>query len=102
MLNNTQVEQQRQRFESFINSVNLVKLGERYLYMMGNDSEDGRFTPYCYILRVLSLVAKVGGCYYYPNRNEFYNEITKRKAVEAYLQHLDRQRKTAISEKGRC
>ena len=88
MLNTTQVSEQKQRFQSFMASVNLTKVGARYFYFMFNDAEDGRYTPYCYILRVLRLLAKVGGCYYCPGTNDFYNKLLERAAIDSYLKRL--------------
>ncbi len=39
----TQVNEQKQRFENLMQSINLVKLGERYFFMDGHDNFDGRY-----------------------------------------------------------
>lgn len=67
MLTNQQVQDQKARFEAFLTSANLSKIGQRYMWFGLHDAKDGRYTQYCYLLRVLALVAKVGGCYAHPD-----------------------------------
>lgn len=88
LFSNEQVQAQKERFESFMQSVNLQKVGERYFYFQLNDNEDGKYNNYCYILKVLKLVANVGGCYYCPGTNLFYSDIFKVAAMNAYLDSL--------------
>jgi hypothetical protein len=66
-LTDTQVTKQQQRFEDFLKTVNLVKLGRRYHHMVANDAKNGMYTPYVYLLRVLSICAKVEGTCLHPD-----------------------------------
>lgn len=80
-----EVEQQAERFEQFIASANLAKIGMRYLWFVGNDNKDGRYTPYVYIHRVLRL-CKVQGAMYHPHcKSQFYSDILVRKSIEAFI-----------------
>lgn len=88
MLQSNQVKEQKQRFANFVSHADLKKIGERYFHFQLNDNEDGRYTPYCYILRVLRLVANVGGCYYIPGTNTSYSEMLRKLAIETYLDSL--------------
>lgn len=83
------VHAQQNRFEVFIKSANLVKIGQRYIWFQRNNAEDGRFTPYCYLLRVLALVANVGGCYSHPEQlNKSYRDLLEYEALNAYINSL--------------
>jgi hypothetical protein len=80
-LTKTEVTEQLERFNNFMKSVDMVKLGRRYYYMMANDAKDGRYTSYVYLLRVLSICAKVSGTCYHPDtckegvRSKVYREL---------------------------
>ena len=89
MLSALEVEAQRQRFEAFLKSANLVKIGERWNYFLMNDAKDGRFNAYQYIFRVLSRLAKVNGAMYYPGAdNLFYREILEFMAVKSWVDSM--------------
>lgn len=80
---------QQQRFDAFIKSTNLVKIGQRYMWFMRNNAEDGRFTPYCYLLRILRLVANVSGCYSHPEQiNKSYRDLLEYEALNAYINSI--------------
>lgn len=87
-LTSLQVANQQETFDAFMLSANLKKIGERYLYFMLNNAEDGMYTPYVYILRVLSMTAKVNGCMYHPITGKFYNQILLTNALDIYLTSL--------------
>jgi hypothetical protein len=91
MITQSEVIEQKQRFDSFLSSTDLVKIGSRMMFFMFNDNEDGRYNQYCYIHRVLRLIAKVGGSYYYPASNSFYSEILRREALEKYIHSLPKK-----------
>lgn len=87
-----QIEAQKQRFDAFMASVNLHKVGERWMWFTEHDNHDGRFNAYCYIHRVLRFLARVEGSMYHPDRignkwpNEFYADILTNRAVYAYVE----------------
>jgi hypothetical protein len=89
---NQQVKDQQVRFETFTQSVNLKKLGERYIYFQLNDAENGLFTPHNYIHRVLNRLANVSGAMYHPatvqGNAKFYSELLKVYALNAYLDSI--------------
>lgn len=90
-LTSDQVAAQQIRFDKFLATVNLAKLGKKYYYFMAADNSDGRYNSYCYILRVLRLCANVEGCMYHPEFlafNRFYNEILRAAALSAFLDSL--------------
>lgn len=88
-LTDTQVTEQKERFEAFMKSVNFVRLGRRYHHMVANDAKDGRYTSYVYLLRVLSICANVGGTFYHPDtckegvRSRSYRDLLEYEAVKA-------------------
>jgi hypothetical protein len=94
-LTDTQLTEQKERFEAYIKSVDMLKLGRRYYYMMANDAKDGRYTSYVYLLRVLSICAKVSGTMYHPDtckegvRAKFYRDLMEYAAVSAMTDWFD-------------
>jgi hypothetical protein len=89
-LTTEQVQGQASRFDHFINTANLEKIGHRYFYFMGHDANDGRYNSYCYLLRVLQLIARVGGTFIHPNTTgTFYREILEKKSINAYLKKIE-------------
>jgi hypothetical protein len=88
-LTTTQVIERKERFEAFMNSVNLVRLGRRYYHMVANDAKDGRYTSYCYLLHVLAQLAHVEGTGLHPDtckeghHNRCYREILHDAAITA-------------------
>lgn len=93
-LTRTQVAEQLERFNSFLKTANLAKIGNRLAYFISHDAKDGRYTPYTYLLRVLSICAKVGGCYNHPNNplaghySSSYREVLEYEAISAYVNSL--------------
>ena len=90
-LSNLEVIEQLERFNHFMATADLVRLGRRYYHMVANDAKDGRFTPYCYLLRVLSILAKVEGTCGNPDTfksdlsGQSYREILQDAAVTAMI-----------------
>lgn len=83
-----QVNDQQQRFDSFVASANLAKIGKGWLNYLINDNHDGRYNNYNYIHRVLRLKANVKGAMYHPETMTFYSEILTRAALNAYIATL--------------
>lgn len=91
ILNQQDVIAQMERFEFFIETANLEKIGKRMLYMQAHDNQDGRYNDYVYLLRVLSLLANVGGCYSHPGVNgtwNTYRELLQVKSLRIYLNSI--------------
>ncbi len=83
-----QVEQQRKSFETLIQSTNLKKIGNRILWFMANDAKDGRFTPYCYVLRVLRIYGVCGTMAHPDNLKRSYSTILEYEALNAFINSL--------------
>jgi hypothetical protein len=83
-----QVEEQLQRFETLIQSTNLKKIGNRILWFMANDAKDGRFTPYCYVLRVLRMYGINGSMYHSGTLKDSYSTILEHEALNAFINSL--------------
>lgn len=83
---------QLDRFNQLMQTIDLVKVGKRICYMIEHDNQDGRYNSYNYCLRVLSLLANVGGCYHHPNElnNTWgsYRDLLEQKALRAYIESL--------------
>ncbi|MEO7047755.1 MAG: hypothetical protein ABI091_20825 [Ferruginibacter sp.] len=80
-----QVKEQAQRFENFVSSTNLVKIGKAVLNTILND--EGFFNTHNYVARVLNL-ANVNHAMYEPTTMMFYGSILKTKALTAYLDNI--------------
>ena len=87
MLTLNEVQSQKERFEAFMNSADLAKIGKTWLRMPSSE-ENGRYTQLCYIHRVLRMTANVGAAYYMPGSNQFYSQILTTKALDAFLSSL--------------
>lgn len=89
----TQVSEQQVRFDSFMQSANMAKIGVRYIHFLMNNA--GTYNEYNYIMRVLSLCAKVKGAMYHPlhtsELNGFYVDLLTFAALNAGLQELKTQ-----------
>ncbi len=83
---------QKERFENFLKTQDLVELGRRYFKMVGKNAEDGRYTPYVWLLRVLKSMAKVSGTMTHPDHlNDTwgsYKDIFEKKITKAILDHI--------------
>lgn len=79
-----QVYEQKERFETFIQRADLLKIGKRYMYFIANDAADGRYTPYVYLLRVLSIIAKVNGTMLHPEKDRHYMDLIEASAIEVF------------------
>lgn len=93
---NTQVQEQKERFESFMATANLRKIGERYMHFSFHNAGNGLYNQYNYIRRVLRLVANVHHAMYHPdhlaaNHNHFYGNILEVKALDAFLTSLPKK-----------
>lgn len=85
MLTSIQVIEQKQRFENFIKSANLVKIGKTYVgYILAGRAG----VRYNYITRVLKFNAKVGHSYYIPDTNIFYGDKLIIEAMNAYFDSI--------------
>jgi len=93
-----QVIDQKNRFDKFIETTDLTKIGRKYLHFLKNDSKDGKYTPYCYISRILSICANVGYAYTHPNLDKFYVEILKSKALNAYINTFGKPNPTTTNQ----
>lgn len=87
---NTQA--QKERFENFIGSQDLIELGRRYFKMIANDAKDGRYTPFVWLGKVLKKLANVEASMYYPEGPSetwnFYRSILEAKITKAYLDYV--------------
>ncbi len=84
MLTLNEVQSQKERFEAFMNSANLAKIGKTWCSMPPSDS-NGRYTQYCYIHKVLKQLANVGSAYWMAEHNKSYGEVLTCKALHAYI-----------------
>ncbi len=104
IINHQDVVAQMERFDQFIVSANLSKIGERMMFMNGHENKDGRYNGYVYLLRVLSILANVGGCYSHPNYQSStwscYRDILERKALDEYLKLLSIRKDQADLDAG--
>lgn len=78
-----QVKEQKERFDAFMNSANLVKIGKTWINILHN--EFGYYNTYNYIQKVLKL-ANVSHCMYDPtDLQRSYGEILTMKALNHFL-----------------
>lgn len=88
-LTSTQVQEQKARFEAFMSSANLKKIGERILYYMANNNQDGKYNDYMYVRRVLGQIAKVEGSYQHPNSTRCYADILTHDALSSHIDSIN-------------
>lgn len=89
-MKNERVEAQRERFDAFMETANLQKIGKKWMEFMFKDAGDGKYNSHVYIHRILKRCANVHAAMYHPSRlrdghNAFYCEILTQAAVKAYL-----------------
>lgn len=98
-LTDIEVTDQLDRFNAFLKTADLIKIGQRLCYFISHNAQDGRYTPYTYILRVLSICAKVGGTFHHPEKLEAYNasyrDILEYEALLAYVNSIQPNQNTA-------
>lgn len=89
-MTSTEIKEQQERFETFLEKANLVKIGEKLFEFRRKNNQDGRYNDYVYLLRVLGIVPKVKGSMYYPKQENHqdwksYREILEYHATVAFL-----------------
>jgi hypothetical protein len=90
-LTTTEVTEQLERFNAFLQTIDLIKIGNRLCHFMAHDAKDGRYTPYVYLLRVLRNCAKVSGTCSHPNNtlaghySSSYRDVLEYEAIKAYV-----------------
>jgi hypothetical protein len=93
-LTDTEVTEQLERFNIFLKTADLVKIGKRLLHFMRNDAKNGTYTPYVYLLRVLRICANVHGTCCHPNNplagrySSSYRDVLEYEAITAYVDSL--------------
>lgn len=88
-----EVTKQKQRFEAFLKSVNLAKVGQRYFHFAANNLQDGRYNQYCYLSRILRLIPNVNGSMYHPELWKFYIDLLETKAILAFFDSIMENKK---------
>jgi hypothetical protein len=90
-LTTTEVTEQLERFNAFLQTIDLIKIGNRLCHFMAHDAKDGRYTPYVYLLRVLRNCAHVSGTCCHPNNplagrySSSYRDVLEYEAIKAYV-----------------
>lgn len=92
---NTQVQEQKERFEAFIKTANLAKIGKTYIGFQLKDAGNGLYNQYNYIRRVLRLCANVCHSMHHPehksNLYSFYGDILQIEAMNAFLDSIKKE-----------
>jgi hypothetical protein len=92
-MTDAEVNAQMERFENFIKSTNLKKIGDRMMHI--KDNNDGRYNKYMYIHRVLGIAANVKASMYHPTLRpwKFYGDILEYAALTSYIESVEVQLK---------
>jgi len=79
-----QVIDQKNRFDKFIETADLIRIGEKYIEFESENRKLNNYRQIIYIRRILKTCAKVYPMMFYPNTMDFYSDVLTRKAIDAY------------------
>jgi hypothetical protein len=82
-----QVNEQKQRFENFLKTVNLVRIGQKFVTLALINATGIHYPEFTYLRRVLN-TAKVNSEMIYPDNvnTNTYRDILHERAIKAYFQ----------------
>jgi len=85
-LTSTQVTEQKQRFEEFLKTANLVRIGKMFVHLAIENATGIKYPEFTYLRRLLKQCAKVNSNMLHPELNNNYRDILHEKAIKAYFQ----------------
>ena len=79
-----QVNEQKQNFEKFLKTANLVRIGKMFVHLAIENATGIKYPEFTYLRRVLAKV-KVNSNMLHPELNNNYRDILHEQAIKAYF-----------------